>query len=99
LAELIESTSPDGSPLFVLDLLSTFYDESVAMRDVERLLSETIARLKWLAASGPVIVGACESQALVKERWGLLDQLQLSADCAWMLRAPAEAVVEQPRLF
>jgi hypothetical protein len=99
LAELIESTSPDGSPLFVLDLLSTFYDESVPMRDVQRLLSETIARLKWLAASGPVIVGACEPQALVQERWGLLDQLQLSADSAWMLRAPAEPVVEQPRLF
>jgi len=99
LAELIESTAPDGSPLFVLDLLSTFYDESVATRDVERLLSETIARLKWLAASGPVIVGACEPQALVEARWGLLDQLQLSADSAWMLRAPAEAVVEQPRLF
>jgi hypothetical protein len=99
LAELIESTAPDGSPLFVLDLLSTFYDESVPLRDVERLLSETIAHLKWLAASGPVIVGACEPQALVKDRWGLLDQLQLSADSAWMLRAPIEATVEQPRLF
>jgi hypothetical protein len=99
LAELIEGTSPDGSPLFVLDLLSTFYDESVSLRDVERLLSETIARLKWLAASGPVIVSACEPQSLVQERWRLLDQLQLSADSAWMLRAPVEAAIEQPRLF
>jgi hypothetical protein len=99
LAELIETTSPDGSPLFVLDLLSTFYDESVSLRDVERLLSDTIARLKWLAGSGPVIVGAGEPQTLVRNRWGLLDQLQLSADSAWMLRAPAEAAVEQPRLF
>jgi hypothetical protein len=99
LAELIENTAPDGSPLFVLDLLSTFYDESVPLRDVERLLAETIAHLKGLACSGPVIVGACEPQALVKERWALLDQLQLSADSAWMLRAPAEAAVEQPRLF
>lgn len=99
LAELIESTSPDRSPLFVLDMLSTFYDESVPLTDVERVLSHSIAHLKWLAASGPVIVGAREPQALVKDRWGLLDQLQLSADSTWMLRAPAETAVEQPRLF
>lgn len=99
LAELIESTTPDSSPLFVLDMLSTFYDQSVPLTDVERLLSQTVAHLKWLAAAGPVIVGAREPQELVKDRWGLLDQLQLSADSAWMLRAPAESVVEQPRLF
>lgn len=99
LAELIEGTAPDRSPLFVLDMLSTFYDESVPLAEVERLLSQTVAHLKWLAASGPVIIGAREPQALVRDRWGLLDQLQLSADSAWMLRAPAEPVVEQPRLF
>src|SRR4030067_424411 len=53
LAELIESTTPDGSPLFVLDLLSTFYDESVPLRDVERLLGETLPPLQWLGASPP----------------------------------------------
>ena len=110
LAELIENTPTepqadrngppaDSSPLFVLDLLNTFYDESVPPRDVERLLDRVIARLKRLAAVGPVIVGAGEPQSLVKERWGLLDQLQAAADLTWMLRPPQEETLAQPRLF
>jgi hypothetical protein len=98
LAQLIESApaisagsdSDEGtySVLFVLDLLSTFYDESVALRDVERLLTTTVTHLKRLASAGPVIVGAREPRVLVKERWTLLDQLQVAADNAWLLRSP-----------
>lgn len=99
LAELIENTPTDSSPLFVLDLLNTFYDESVPPRDVERLLALVIAQLKRLAAVGPVIVGAGEPQSLVKERWGLLDQLQAAGDLTWMLRPPQEETLAQPRLF
>ena len=83
----------------MLDLLNTFYDESVPLRDAERLLTRVIAHLKRLAAIGPVIVGASEPQSLVKERWGLLDQLQVAADMAWMLRPPLEETATQPRLF
>ena len=89
----------------MLDLLNTFYDESVPLRDAERLLTRVIAHLKRLAAIGPVIVGASEpyhpgtGQSLVKERWRLLDQLQVAADMAWMLRPPLEETITQPRLF
>jgi hypothetical protein len=83
LAELIENAPAGAEPLFVLDLLATFYDESVPLRDSERLLATTLAHLRRLAAAGPVIVGAREPQTLVKERWLLLDQLQASADAAW----------------
>lgn len=103
MAELIENAAPvEHQPigaLFVLDLLTTFYDESVPLRDAERLLSTTLAHLKRLATSGPVIVGAREPRLLVKERWSLLDQLQVAADAAWMLRAPDEAPPEQLSLF
>ena len=113
LAELIENTATLGgvtpreaqsqqdapSILMVLDLLSTFYDESVPLREVERLLADTIAHLRRLAARGPVIVGAREPRSLVKERWVLLDQLQVAADNAWMLRAPEDLPIQQPRLF
>jgi hypothetical protein len=111
LAELIENT-PDGgffsfstvteekTPLlFVLDLLNTFYDESVPLRDCERLLHNTISHLKRLAVHGPVIVGAREPRVLVKERWTLLDQLQVASDAAWLLRAPDGHTQAQPRLF
>ena len=57
LSELIENAPASPEPLFVLDLLTTFYDESVPLRDTERLLGSTITHLKRLAACGPVIVG------------------------------------------
>lgn len=100
LAELIENARPGPDPLFVLDLLTTFYDESVPLRDSERLLLTTITHLKRLAAYGPVIVGAREPRSLVKERWILLDHLQVSADHAWLMRPPEEnREVAQPRLL
>lgn len=99
LAELIETAPATPEPLFVLDLLSTFYDESVPLRDSERLLATTLTHLKRLAATGPVIVGAREPQTLVKERWTLLDRLQVAADSAWLLRTPEVAQPVQPRLF
>jgi hypothetical protein len=99
LAELIENAPPSPEPLFVLDLLATFYDESVPLPDSERLLSNTITHLKRLATIGPVIVGARQPQTLVKERWTLLDRLETAADAAWMLRAPLVEEPAQPRLF
>jgi len=99
LAELIETAPAGPEPLFVLDLLATFYDESVPLRDSERLLATTLTHMRRLAAVGPVIVGGREPQTLVKERWLLLDQLQAAADAAWMLRPPPTEPVLQPRLF
>jgi hypothetical protein len=99
LAELIETAPAGPEPLFVLDLLATFYDESVPLRDSERLLATVLTHLRRLAAVGPVIVGGREPQTLVKERWLLLDQLQAAADAAWMLRPPPAEAVLQPRLF
>ena len=99
LAELIETAPAGPEPVFVLDLLATFYDESVPLRDSERLLATTLTHLRRLAAVGPVIVGGREPQSLVKERWLLLDQLQAAADAAWMLRPPPVEPALQPRLF
>lgn len=99
MAELIENAPANPEPLFVLDLLTTFYDESVPLRDSERLLAATIGHIKRLAAAGPVIVGAREPRDLVRERWVLLDRLQAAADVAWLLRAPEEAVSGQMSLF
>ncbi len=99
LAQLIEEAHATLSPVLILDLLNTFYDESVPLRDVERLLTQVIAHLKRLAAVGPVVVGAREPKTMVKERWKLLEQLQVAADTTWMLRPPAAEAVEQPRLL
>ena len=99
LAQLIEEADASLSPVLVLDLLSTFYDESVPLRDVERLLTKVISHLKRLAAVGPVIVGAREPKTMVQDRWKLLEQLQIACDKTWMLRPPPGETVEQPRLL
>ena len=99
LAQLIEGAPASLSPVLILDLLNTFYDESVPLRDVERLLTQVIAHLKRLAAVGPDIVGAREPKTMVKERWKLLEQLRVAADTTWMLRPPLGETVEQPRLL
>lgn len=99
LAELIETAPASRAPLLVLDLLNTFYDESVPLRESARLLGRVIGQLQRLARSAPVIVGAREPQALVAERWTLLEQLQAAADATWRLRLPAGETPAQPRLF
>lgn len=99
LVQLLETSEPESEPLFVLNLLDTFYDESVPLREVERLLTSTVSHLKRLAAAGPVIVSAQEPRNLVKDRWPLLDRLQAAADGAWLLRPPQEHPSLQPRLF
>jgi len=99
LAELIENTPADPEPLIVLDLLTTFYDESVPLREVERLLDTSLAHLRQLAVSGPVIIGAREPRAPVRARWSLLERLQIAADAAWMLQPPVEGRNAQLSLF
>lgn len=99
LAQLIEEAEASLSPVLILDLLNTFYDESIPLRDVERLLTQVISHLKRLAAVGPVIVGAREPKSMVQDRWKLLEQLQIAADVTWMLRPPPGETAEQPRLL
>lgn len=99
LTELIETTPASPDPLILLDALNTFYDESVPLREAEYLLDKSLAQLRLLAASGPVIVGAREPRAPVRARWSLLERLQISADSAWMLRAPEETRTAQLPLF
>ncbi len=100
LAELIENAPATSDPLFVLDLLATFYDESVPLREVERLLSATLAHLKRLATAGPVIVGTRLPQACTKpSRQVLLEVVEAAADAVWRLRLPSPGAPLQPRLF
>lgn len=99
LAQLLEDSPAQPQPLFLLNLLDTFYDESVSLRQVERLLTTTLIHLKRLSSAGPVVVGCREPRSLVKERWTLLDRLQAAADTAWLLRLPDEQPPQQPPLF
>jgi hypothetical protein len=76
---LLESMPATQSPFVVLDLLSTFYDESVQTGERKRLLRSCLAHLERLErfAGGVVSVHppAAPSQAAIE----LLNLLQASA--------------------
>ncbi len=53
---LLESTPQDSTPTLVLDLLSTFYDESVSPGERRRLLDRNVTALRRLSRQGSVLV-------------------------------------------
>jgi len=95
---LLESTPATQSPFVVLDLLNTFYDESVQAGERKRLLEGCIAHLKRLeqAAGGAVSVHppAVPSQAAIE----LLGMLQAATLDAYFVQ-PAAPAPQPLRLF
>ncbi len=55
---LLMETPADGTPILALDLLATFYDESVPLYESQRLLRLAILELLRLRAGGPLLVSA-----------------------------------------
>ena len=95
---LLESTPSTQAPFVVLDLLNTFYDESVQIGERKRLLRSCLAhleRLEWFAG-GVVSVHppAVPSQAAIE----LLSLLQASAVDTFFAQ-PAASALEPMRLF
>ena len=95
---LLESTPATPSPFVVLDLLNTFYDESVQAGERKRLLRACLTQLKRLeaAAGGAVSVHppAVPSQAALE----LLGLLQAASLETYFVQ-PAPAPPEPLRLF
>ena len=95
---LLESTPASASPFVILDLLSTFYDESVQAGERKRLLRGCITQLKRLeaAAGGAVSVHppAVPSQAALD----LLGMLQAATPEVYFIQAP-QPVPEPLKLF
>jgi hypothetical protein len=95
---LLESTPATRSPFIVLDLLNTFYDESVQAGERKRLLRGCIAHLHRLeqAAGGAVSVHppAVPSQVALE----LLGMLQAATADTYFVQ-PAPPVPEPMRLL
>lgn len=95
---LLESTPATKAPFVVLDLLSTFYDESVQIGERKRLLRSCLAHLERLErfAGGVVSIHppAVPSQAAIE----LLGLLQASAVDTFFVQ-PAAPAPEPMRLF
>jgi len=108
LAMLVHSaTSPE--PLLVLDMLSTFYDESAPQMERARLLEHSLGQLRRLSSIAPVAVSLPLSPPADIARQGAapdravflysqaMERLETIADQVWRFETPPLQV--QPRLL
>jgi len=85
---LLEETPARSVPTLVLDILSTFLDENVALEESMRLLKVSIDQLTRLSRSAPVVVSAKPLLTLSADRVPLVDALLESASRTVVLETP-----------
>lgn len=95
---LLAQTPATEAPCFVLNLLTTFYDESVSQVESERLLKGAIEHLQRLRTHAPVVVSVAPPPEKYKARAGLIAHLEGIAD-EIIAPAPIRPALPQPRLF
>jgi len=88
----------DGTPVVVLDMLSTFLDENVNLNKRKRLLDTSLNLLRRISEAAPVAVWARTHSTVGDEDRQLLISLLEAAQDVWELQAP-EAPAHQPPLF
>lgn len=89
------------APVLVLDLLTTFMDESVQPAESRMLFDHVLENLLWLSQSVPVVVSAKPLLSISSPRFALLEELKSHASQVWeesVLPAPVAADVQLPLL-
>jgi hypothetical protein len=69
-----EKMRPELLPTLALDLLTTFYDENIPLKESQRLLEICLGHLNTLSSQGPLAVSV-RPPRVVEERLVLIDQL------------------------
>ncbi len=95
---LLAAATLPALPTLVLDLLATFYDESVSLAERCWLLERCMGHLRTLSQRAPVAVSAYPASPDQPERLELLGILFEAADQVWEMDLPAPPV-EPLRLF
>ncbi len=82
---MIQATAryPMSGPLVLLDLLATFLDEDVKLKDSQRLLAHSLNLLTQLSHQVPVVISTRPLPAIAENRNILLEELKASADVCW----------------
>ncbi len=90
-----------GIPVLIFDLLSTFLDESVQVREAMALFDETMDHIEAISQVAPVLVSAKPLATVSSQRLGLLTELRRRATHVWEETAshPAADATLQPSLF
>jgi len=78
----------DGTPVIVLDMLSTFLDENVGFAKRQRLLDNSLALLRRISQGAPVAVWSRSRSTPNNEGQILLTPLLEAAHDIWELEAP-----------
>ena len=78
----------DGTPVIVLDMLSTFLDENVALAKRQRLLDNSLALLRRISQAAPVAVWSRSRSTPNEEDRVLLTPLLEAAHEIWELETP-----------
>ncbi len=92
---LLTETVADFSPVLVLNLLDTFYDENVNLQERLRLLRVSLKELRRLCRSASVAVSTCEPDRAQPPE--LLAMLASAAKQVWNFEEPQPT--EPLRLF
>lgn len=92
-AALLDAQELAATPLLVIDLLATFYDENLPMGERLRLLDHCLARLQRLGRAAPLVV----SVALPARSDELLARLERTFRRAWRFEPHSQPV--QARLL
>jgi hypothetical protein len=86
---LLENTPADSRPTLVLDLLATFYDESVPTRERQRLLHLNASELRRLSRQGRVMASVHLPPPDAPHAAELQEILEEAADQVWRLEPQA----------
>ena len=92
-SQLCENTYPE-SPILILDMLYTFYDEDISLRESQRLLGLALERIQLLSRGQPVIVSV-RPPWKNPERTCLLQTLKEAAEVFWELDEPTRPALPQ----
>ncbi len=85
------AAAPPSEAVLVLDLLPTFLDEDLELKDAQRLFERSLDCLDTLSKHVPVVISAKPIPPIAHEREILLDALRERADFYWEEPLPLPA--------
>jgi len=77
------AANPPQEPLVVLDLLATFLDEDVELKDAQRLMDHSLGFLTQLSALAPVVISVRPIPLIAHQRAPLLELIKNNVDVCW----------------
>ena len=89
---LLEQTPARTDPTLLIDLLDTFYDQSVPLGERRRLLEICLEHLQRLSQQAAVVASLRPPPPSQTDPSGLLDAVRAAADLVWYPEIPAEPV-------